>query len=233
MTRKFKRITECYTDLKYVFDPLPAGEYIVQKTSKQGGNFVLHCTQSSSVKYLRQVWQNDRQGAIATMFAADKDGTLYQFFEEDYWAYASAMGAGYDKQAIQCEMANKAFLKYTGGRYYWMAGGKWVIYDDGMPFKSAQPWQGYQFWDPYPPEQVETVAKLTAYILYNHGIPLEFHADYRYERAVAQKKGVVQHSNLSLQRCDPGPAFPFAEYEKKARAYFLELCNKHGFPVYE
>lgn len=232
--RLFKNVKEAFPEVALVWQPLPDDEYVKAKTVKLGGRLMLHCTQGSTVRYLGGkggIWDTDKLGPIATMFSIEKDGTIYQYFDEDFWAYASGCGAEYDKKSIHVEMGNRAFIKNVNGKYFWMAGAKWVPYE-GTPVRSTAPFQGYTYWDPYPEEQVAAMAKLAAYLIYNHGIPLEFHNDIRYIGPNQKQKGVLSHSNVSLQRCDPGPAFPYGTFEELTRKHFLELCNKHGYPVH-
>lgn len=229
--RPFKTIQEAFPELKYVYQPLNPGEYLVEDEPSLKNRFIRHCMQGSTAKYLGN-WYNMQPGAIATHFGTDKDGTLYQFYPEDYWGFHTGMGAAYDTKAFGNEQANEAFLKLAGGKYYWMAGTQWKEYT-GTVFTSATPFMGYTHWAAYTPEQVDTQAKLIAYLCYNHGIPLQFENRIEYLGSGAPLTGILNHSNISTQRSDPGPAYPYAKEEELVKKYFFQLCKKHGYPIYE
>ena len=232
--RLFRKITEAFPEVKHIKHYLPDNEYCKQVVTGGFDRFMNHCTGGSSLKYLGGtggIWDSDQQGPVATMFGIEKDGTLYQYFDEDYWAYASGCGAAFDRKTIHCEMSNRAFVRKIDGQYYWQAGAKWVPYND-TPIHFAKGFKGYNYFDPYTPQQVETMAKLIAYCCYNHGIPLEFDHEINYKGCDPNQKGILNHSRVSNQRADPGPAFPYKTCEILAREHFLNLCKKHGYPVY-
>lgn len=232
--RLFRKITEAFPEIPYREHYLPDDEYVKKPTGKMNGRFILHCTNGSSMRYLGGkggIWDNDSQGPVATMFGVEKDGLLYQYFDEDYWAYGTGCGAAYDQNTIQVEIGNRAMVYLINGKFYWNPNGTLAPYE-GTPYKSPTPFMGCLYWDPYPEVQVDTVAKLTAYACYNHGIPLELERRIDYHGPNFNQKGVLTHSFLSNQRSDPGPAFPYEKYWELVNKYFLQLCNKHGYPVY-
>lgn len=232
--RIFKNIKEAFPEIPYKPHYLPDNEYVKKPTSKMGGRFILHCTNGSSMRYLGGVggiWDRDNNGPVATMFGVEKNGLLYQYFDEDYWAYGTGCGAAYDSATIQVEIGNRAAIRLINGKYWWNPNGTWAPYE-GVPYKAAKPFNGYTFWDPYPEAQVDTVAKLTAYACYNHGIPLQLERRIDYHGPNMNQKGILTHSFLSNVRSDPGPAFPYEKYWEMVQKYFEILCRKHGFPVY-
>lgn len=231
--RPFKDIREAFPELPYKAHYLPDNEYCKEVTSKFDGLFVLHCTNGSSMKYLGGVggiWDSDQLGPIATMFGVEKDGLLYQYFDEDYWAFGTGCGELYDRRTVQVEMGNRAGVILRNGKYYWNPDGRWSTPYDGTPVKAL--FNGIQYWDSYPDAQVDTVAKLTAYICYNHGIPLKMEFDINFKGASYNQKGILTHSHISNVRSDPGPAFPYKQYWELTQKYFYQLCNEHGYPVY-
>ena len=227
MSRLFKNFHEAFPEVPFIFKPLKPKEFIDSHTRKLRG--IRHAAQASTVKYLDN-WYNTQPGAIATHYGIDKDGTLYQYFDEEDWGFHTGMGGDYDDNAVGWEHANEMYLKEAGGKFFWQAGGLWKEYF-GEVFYSEERFQGYICWAAYTPEQVDTSAKLIAYLCYNHGIPLVFENRWEYLGSSAPLEGILNHSNISTQRSDVGPAYPYAEEEKLAREYFLILCRKYGFPI--
>lgn len=227
--KAWKNVQEVFTDINYVYQPLPWGEFVGTVSEKDG--IIRHCTVSSSIKYLRDVWANDPQGAVATHFAIEKDGTIYQYIPEENWAFHTGMGQAYDMKKFGIEQSNEAYLKRINGQFFWMAGNQWKPYT-GKVFTSNLPFQGFNYWAAYTTEQVDAQAKLIAYLCYKHGIELKFWNEYDYLGSGAPKTGVLNHSNISTQRADPGPAYPYETETKLIKQYFESLCRRFGFPVY-
>ncbi len=230
MSRPLKSFHEAFPEVPYVYEQLHPGEFLKENEPSLKERFIRHCMQGSMAKYLGNHY-NTQPGAIATHYGTEKNGTLYQYYDEDYWGFHTGMGALYDVKAFGNEQANEAWLKLVNGRYYWMAGNQWKEYT-GPVFTATEPFQGHIHWAAYTPEQIDTGAKLIAYLCYNHGIPLEFENRIDYLGSHAPLTGILNHSNISTQRSDPGPAYPYKQENELVEKYFYQLCNKHGFPIY-
>lgn len=224
----WRTVKDAFPELPYIWAPLPPKEFVDTETHKDG--IIRHCTVSSSVKYLRDIWAGDKQGAVATHYAVEKDGTVYQFFAEEDAAFHTGLGLAYDQNKFGIEICNEAFLRRVDGQFLWQAGSTWKLYN-GKVFTSPKMFQGYNYWAGYTPEQVDSTAKLIAYLCYKHGIKLEFCNVWEYLGSKAPKTGILNHSNISTQRADPGPAYPYEQETKLAKGYFEMLCRKHGFPI--
>lgn len=128
----------------------PSQDYVAEKTHKN--LLVLHYTAGGTLG-----------GAIASLgirdyvnvhYMVDRDGGVYQFFPEEYWAYHTGTGLRDAKRSIGIEFVCWGHLKR-----------KWnALYAWPNNWKTKIPWpqvirlkkfRGFQYWHKLTPEQEE------------------------------------------------------------------------------
>ena len=132
----------------------PSTDYVKQKTSKN--LIVLHYTAGGSLS-----------GAEATLaikdyvnvhYCIDRDGSVYQYFDEKYWAYHTGTNQADAMRSIGIEIVNwghlsrdhNDLLTWTGKRVAW---GNVV---------RCKAFRGFEFWEKLTPAQEIAVSELIA-----------------------------------------------------------------------
>lgn len=219
MVSKIKTITEIFPELKVSRQYLNPGEYVDKLSPKT--SLTQHCSQSERGDTLDD-WWNRQPGKIATSWGVGKDGTLYFYFPDEKWAYHTGMGADFDDNTIGIEIINEAFLVERGGKFFWQAGSTWREYK-GKVYDHKVLYNGYRFWASYTEEQLVAYAKLAAYLLRKHNIPCQMVMKLDYDPKVAYFRGIINHQNISNQRSDPGPAFPYQRVFEMIQKFYNQI----------
>lgn len=213
-----KTLTEVFPELKISRQYLNPGEYVDSETEKD--SLAQHASQSERGDTLDD-WWNQQPGRIAASWGVGKEGTLYFYFPDEKWAYHTGLG-NYDSNIIGVEIINEAFLVERGGKFFWQAGTTWREYK-GKVYDHKVLYNGYRFWASYTEEQLVAYAKLAAYLLRKHNIPCQMVMKLDYDPKVATFKGIINHQNISNQRSDPGPAFPYQRVFDMIQKYYNQI----------
>ena len=65
----------------------PGNQYVQKKTKKD--IFVIHHSAGwDNARNMYNIWAHDTQGRVSTAYGIENNGTIYQGFDTDYWAYA-------------------------------------------------------------------------------------------------------------------------------------------------
>lgn len=183
---------------------LPAGQYVRSKTAKS--LVVLHHTAGGSAESSVRWWKQTAS-RIATAFIIGRDGTVYQSFDPDYWAYHLGIGGSIEKRSVGIELANWGPLTRKGSAYRSWAGGPVDV--AGV---HEHPWRGERYWEAYPDAQVEAAVALTVDLCGRYGIdrdaaPAQLGTPdtARFRRF----RGVVAHHHVRADKTDVSPAFPW------------------------
>lgn len=193
------------------YQELNKGQFI------KGSNFnsvCIHHTAGSSISS-SIAWWNQTPERIATTFAIDRDGTTYQLFPLDHWAYhlhvtakANKVWSGYkklnhDKTSIGIELANWGQLTPRNGKFY-----NYLNREVKDVIKLDKPYKGFQYWEPYTKEQIESLRKLLLTLVDLYDIPLK--TDYKdifeiNKDALDMKPGIYSHTSYSTLKVDIFP----------------------------
>jgi N-acetyl-anhydromuramyl-L-alanine amidase AmpD len=135
----------------------PCSNYLRSETFKD--LLVLHYTGGGTLAGAEAALSSSNNVNVAYM--VDRDGTVYQYFDERYWAYHTGTGKSDAKRSIGIEVVNWGHLARKGDRLV-----TWT--NKVMPWARAirlEPFRGFEFWENLSPEQEETIPILVRDIL--------------------------------------------------------------------
>lgn len=156
-----------------------------QKQATDKDTIVLHYTAGGTAS-----------GAIATLnirdyvnvhYILDRDGTVYQMFDERFWAYHTGSGKVNDKRSIGIEIVNWGHLdRFHNALFSWT--GKKIPWDQ---VELCGEFRGYRYWQKLTNEQIATLPLLIANIESRHNI-----------------KRIITHAELNPRKLDFPPDYP-------------------------
>jgi len=190
---KTKIIFNMWSDLKPIelhkikVINFPENQYFHEEYQKK--QICLHHTVSGNgVTGDIQTWEDDPT-VVATAMIIDRDGTPYQLFSSKYWAWHLGIGSKLrDSQSIGIEIDNWGWLipgdgttKTFGnpqkqvntiiGKYYTYYG-----YPVDVPMQYyPNGFRGYNYYEKYTNEQIQTVGELLLFWKQKYSIPLVYH----------------------------------------------------------
>lgn len=142
---------------------------------------------------------------IATPYVIDRDGTIYECFPPEKWAYHLGVkgNSTLEKHSIGIEICSYGMLDdklvtYTGKK---IAPEKTVKLD--------KPFRGGVFWEAYTPEQIASLKSLLGYLVDRFNIPWQDDPLwYEYHNPGILPPGIWSHSTVRKDKID---VFPQAE----------------------
>jgi len=195
---------------------LPFTDYIKSQHDKT--QVVLHHTVSGgSAKAVASYW-NGRPGRIATCIIIDKKGIPYQLFSSRYWAGhvggRSTMQKEFDrfglpyrncsKPSIGVELVSWGGLKEIDDKLYTCYGSEYK--EENATFIKDS-YRGYNYFDSYTKEQIETLKGLLLYWNKIYDIPLDYQEDMWDvdENALNNTSGIFSHTSFRSDKSDLYP----------------------------
>lgn len=202
------------------------GQYIAEARKPTG--IMLHHTVSGAVKGVLK-WWNATPERIGTAYLVERDGTIYEVFPPECWAYHLGLpGKEFDKRTIGIELVSEGALhaeqdprnparfvlvafhgtahpKVLGYADDLYAAGRVVYFPDG--------YRGYQWFDAYDAPQWSAACQLVAWLCERYTIPARFprealepDGDWRRWFGYA---GVLHHAMVRKDKSDlyPGEHF--------------------------
>jgi N-acetyl-anhydromuramyl-L-alanine amidase AmpD len=190
---------------------------------------VLHFTAGTTASGAHATWVtpvNGRQQRVATAYVVDLDGSVYEFFPPEAWAYHLGMKTGnpgwiQDKRSIGIEIVNPGPLKAVGDALNWYPknfGVEWCKKTEASKYVAAK-YRGFDYYAAFPEVQQEAVRELVAGLAERFSIPkvlppekkrTEFDPGY-----FQQFQGIASHQNVRADKFDIGPAWDWAALEAR------------------
>lgn len=205
----------------------PEHQYIREQTKKN--QIVLHHTASGKgANGDYQTWLSNKE-RIATCVIIEYDGSIAQCFPTMFWGYH--LGVTNDqiravtKHQVQLNASERlnahsiavevdcwGYLKKFSGEWrafpnnFGNSGKKVVIPESDIQFY-PEGFKGYEAFEKYTPEQIETVRELLIYWHYGHGISLEYREDIWdvIPRAMKGENGIYTHNSYRKDKSDIHP----------------------------
>jgi N-acetyl-anhydromuramyl-L-alanine amidase AmpD len=206
--------------------PFPENKYFKEEFTKT--QVVLHHTVSGpNVDGDVSTWLNCKD-RVATAIIVARDGTPYQLFSSKYWAYHLGSGDhNQDRRSIGIEIDNwgwltlgtgslKAYriekpkyfipwsLKITNpNKYYTYYGNTVDVPVQYYPNK----FRGYQYYEKYTDEQIQTVGELLLLWKDKYGISLKYNEDMwdLNQKAMKGEPGIWTHDSFRKDKTDCHP----------------------------
>jgi N-acetyl-anhydromuramyl-L-alanine amidase AmpD len=192
---------------------LPRSEYRDEKVKKS--LIVLHHTVGGSARSTLRWWLTDPR-PIGTAYLVERNGTIFEVFPSDRWAYHLGYGSWLDeRRSIGIELASEGALLERGGKLYCFDRVSERTRYHNESFDLDSPWRGYQHFAAYPAAQLAATIELVGELRLRFnvppavfksmltGVPSIFHANHRLFN------GVVGHAHLRDDKTDVHPGFPW------------------------
>lgn len=220
-------------DDKYV---LTTKKYFNEPIAKK--NIVLHHTNGWTVRKGTEDrpsmnhfnWWKSTNGHVSTAFSVDHKGNIYQHFDPQMWAYHLGIGGSrkfLDKQSIGIELVNEGHMVKKDDKFFWVLGDD----KDGLvpynrlqyePVHVKKEWRGYNYFAPYPKEQVDSTLWLVEHLCSKYNIKKNFIEDNDYHEEILSGayEGIYNHANVrdypeTKNKWDISPAFNFKDFKKR------------------
>jgi N-acetyl-anhydromuramyl-L-alanine amidase AmpD len=184
---------------------------------------VPHYTGGTTASGVFATWTASQKGApmhIATSYVVDRDGTIYEFFPPEYWAYHLGLNQiqnpnwQQDKRSIGIEIVNPGQLIERAGDMFWYPNNfrtKWCSVAETDKYVRST-FRGFKAFASFPAVQMRAVAELINHLCERFKIPktIPDAADRTKlwdARKMATFTGVATHQNFRADKLDVGPAF--------------------------
>lgn len=190
---------------------LPDSQYF--KTSNKKSGICVHHTVGGTARSTFDWWNRD-QSMVGTAFIIDRDGSVYNVFEPESWAWQFGLRwpdeerIGFEKRFIGIELASEGGLLEKNGKYYCFDR---ISSRTEKPaeevFDAGSDYRGYRYFDRYEPEQIDSLVELINYLCDEFDIPRNVRADSTkyYGRELADFEGIIGHTMVRKDKSDPAP----------------------------
>lgn len=203
----------------------PDNQYNKESSVKK--QIVLHHTVSGPGVDGDINWWKTTPARIATHYIIDRNGVIYQLFDDPYWGYHLGLkqshfqkaGISYrnlDMQSIGIELDSWGPLKKApDGKFYpvkW-ENGKYaadtkkaaVIYP--YEYCSGSSYKGHQYYERYTDKQIYSLKELLRYLCAKHTIPPNYTNDIWsvYPKALKGEPGIFSHTSYRADKSDAHP----------------------------
>lgn len=149
---------------------------------------------------------------VSTAIIIDRDGTPNQMFSSRFWAYHTGKGPRIDKHSIGIEFDNWGGLvrgndtTYNFGtarkpkRRFIQEGKFYAVYGNEVDVPVTHypdGFRGFNYYESYTCEQIETAGELCLFWRDRYGIPMDYNEDMWdiSERALDGEKGIWSHTS--------------------------------------
>lgn len=188
---------------------LPSGQYVQEKNKKD--LIILHHTVGGSAKSTADYWKSDDK-RIGTAYIVERDGTVYEMFDPEFWAYhvGSKVGNQIDRRSIGIELASEGGLTENNGKLYAFGVISARTEFKGETYDAGQTWRGFRYFDVYDSAQVESTIQLVNHLCERFGIPKTLPANaWDYDAKYYNHIGVCGHAHIRADKSDVHPGFPW------------------------
>ena len=190
---------------------LPPREFFPPSGAKTG--IAIHHTVGGSAESTLRWWVSDEQ-MVGTAFIIDRDGTIFEVFEPEAWAWQfglrwpQAKKIRFEQRFIGIELASEGGLIESSGNLY--------CFDRVSPktlkprteaFDFGREYRGYRYFDKYEDAQVDALFELINHLCDRFSIKREVpdrFFDY-YGEALAGFEGIIGHTMVRTDKSDPAP----------------------------
>jgi hypothetical protein len=196
---------------------LPATEYFPGPERKSG--IALHHTVGGSAESTIRWWREDRTRAgrpslTGTAYIVDRDGTVYEAFEPEAWAYQfgvtwpAAARLAFERRFVGIEIASEgALVERDGSLYCFDRVSPRTLKPKSEAFDCGREYRGYRWFDRYEDAQLTAVGALVDELCDRLRIPRQFPDPPFdcYGDALVGFEGVIGHAMVRPDKTDPAP----------------------------
>lgn len=157
-------------------------------------------------------WWNTHPDHVATPYIVDRDGTIWELFNPDYWAYALGVTGAtiIEKASIHIELVAYGWLARKDNGFIWQPQPNQIR---AVPFVETEnyskPWRGHFHYHAYTEPQIKSLKVLLEYLAERYNISLEndYNTFYEYQPNFMARitKGVWSHTSIRKDKSDIHP----------------------------
>jgi hypothetical protein len=196
---------------------LPQAEYFPGPEHKSG--IALHHTVGGSAASTIGWWREDvtragRPRLTGTAYVVDRDGTVFEAFQPDAWAYQfglawpQATRLAFERRFVGIELASEgALIERDGSLYCFDRVSPRTTKPKAEAFDHGRAYRGHRWFDRYEDAQLTAVGLLVDQLCARFGIPRRFPDPpfAYYGDALAGFEGVIGHAMVRRDKSDPAP----------------------------
>lgn len=183
--------------------------YYKEKTSKD--KVVLHFTAGVLPGDIGELTKSK----VSVSYVVARDGTVYELFNPDYWAYhlgPSAAGGNtvMSKSSIAIEISNFGPITDSGTGFLNTWSGKpYCAISQSEAYMHSQPFRGNAYFATFTDAQYASVKQILDTVCTQYSIPrgIPSPADRVKKFTSNPGKGIWSHQNFRADKSDVGPAF--------------------------
>lgn len=182
--------------------PLKSDQYYPSKQKKT--HIILHHTAGGSAASSVASWAASREH-VATAYLIDRDGTIYETYSPEFWAYHLGKGVptSLEKASIGIEMSNYGQLTPN-------TAGELLTYTKKViPKEKAAKvtFRGFNYYEAYTPEQIAALKVLLPYLIRRFSIPIQPDRKnfYEYQDPTKLPPGIYSHTTVRKDKVDIFP----------------------------
>ena len=196
---------------------LPQDQYFLSPENKTG--ICLHHTVGGSAQSTFTWWKNSPE-MVGTAYIIGRDGTIYEVFKPEFWAWQFGLRWNYDekiifeKRFIGIEIASEGgLIEHEGKLYCFDRISDRTLKKPDEAFDYGQYYRGYQYFDIYEPKQIDAVIKLIKHLIHKFNIEKKIPLDYLgfHDKKIMNFNGIIGHVNVRRDKSDPAPDVGFWE----------------------
>lgn len=210
-------------EFKIIQKLLPPSQY-VQDSKFRPEMIILHHTAGASFDSSYRYWASTRE-RIATHFGIDRNGDTYQCIPLErafgFHIYIASpgnkidrkfknLGQEYDRKSIGIELASYGWVEKYGDKFLNCYG---KVIDPNKVIKLDKPYKGFEYWEAYTQEQLDSLENLLTYLLAQFPkIASNLKDDYSNIFSIDQDAlnfvpGIYSHTSLRQDKydCFPDP----------------------------
>ena len=135
-------------------------------------------------------------------YTISRDGKVYQHYDDKYHTDFLGIKEG-DKRSISIVLENMGVLFQAGAHKYI----NWLNEACDEEKVVEREWLGYDFWERFPDEQLESLVELCRELCEKHSIPKEIVEFSTYHKQISKFKGIAFRSNYIEDSSDLNPLF--------------------------
>jgi N-acetyl-anhydromuramyl-L-alanine amidase AmpD len=205
---------------------LPESEYFNAPQKKH--LIILHHTVGGSAKSTFDYWRTDPEH-IGTAYIVERDGTIYEVFPPECWAYYLGLKIGpmgvVDKRSIGIEIASEGALLEREGKYYEFGRMSEQTRFAGPIFDNGNAWRDYRYFAQYTSAAIAAICELVDHLLTQFSIPRQTPPNRTDSDLAAYRnyKGVLTHCQLRPDKTDCHPGFAWDQLIASCK---LELTSE-------
>ena len=193
---------------------------------------VLHHTVSGSANSTFNWWNNQKKH-IATSYIIVRDGTIYEIFKPEYWAFHLGLKGTHgihDRRSIGIEIVCWGGLREAEGKLYRFDKIESKYEFRGEYYKCSKKYRGYSYFEKYIDLQINSVIKLTDYLIDKFNIPRQTPLDHlSFNRALSDFEGVIGHHHVRPDKSDLHPGFDWNRFVDCCRLEVVQTPSVSQF----